>query len=438
MSRELTSQYPALTLCEELARFEPIVYSANGNRASSGEVFLAQIEQVAPLVGITRVADISRLSPTPFPVYQSCRPHLYLSADYGQNSGAQGKGVTQTQARISCLMEAIESYCVEPRVPQLLRASWDYLHKQRLAVHPDQFIQRTGSSLSADKQLMWTPVYSVRLQREVYVPAETVYFPFIPSYYDTNAGFIDGSNGLASGATYLEATIHALYELIERFYVSSMDCGDLNVEALYEGEIEDPSLRSVLAQESSDYCIQLYAFFLPGIKNLPMVRACLISGDTFYSGWGCAATVDIAISRAISEVLQCRATHISGSREDMKIHTCASMDTAPEDDVFGLCEQPEERTLHIENFRHRVHDYCFSTLGEEFQFVLSWLSEIGHDNILIANLTRRGIDVPVVKVLIPSLDVPNEFKNVTSFEKDEGGPFYRQFRVNSRPERGSA
>ncbi|QDQ82227.1 YcaO-like family protein [Paraburkholderia megapolitana] len=431
MSRELISQYPALTLREELARQEPVVYSANGNRSFDGEAFLARIERIAPLVGITRVADISRLSPTPFPVYQSCRPNLHLSADYGQNSGAQGKGATQTQARISCLMEAIESYCVEPRVPQLLRASWDYLRRQRLAVRPDQFIQRAEHSLGIDDQLMWTPAYSVRLQCEVYVPAEAVYFPFIPSYYDTGAGFISGSNGLASGATYLEATVHALYELIERYYVSRMEAGGLALEALYEDEIEDPSLRAALGQESSDYIIQLYAFFLPGLTNLPMVRACLISGDTFYSGWGCAGTVDIAVSRAVSEALQCRATHISGSREDMKMHTFASASVDPEDEVFGLCIQPEERTLHMEDFRRRVHDHRFSNLGEELRFVFSWLFELGHDNVLVANLTRRGVDVPVVKVLIPSLDVPKEFKCAKFANKEDRAPFHRQYRIDS-------
>jgi YcaO-like protein with predicted kinase domain len=432
MRRELTSQYPASVLRDELACKQPVVYAVNGNRAVDGEAFLARIEQIAPLVGITRVADISRLSPTPFPVYQSCRPRLYLSADYGQNSGSQGKGAAATQARISCLMEAIECYCMEPRVPELVRASWSYLSRHRLTVRPERFIQRATPPLHADEPLMWTPAYSVRLQREIYVPAEAVYFPFIPAYYDTRAGFISGSNGLASGATYLEAVIHAMYELIERYYVSRMEAGTLTVEALHEYEVKDAGLQTALDPARSDCSIQLYAFFLPGLRSLPMIRACLISGDTFYSGWGCSATVDISISRAVSEALQCRATHISGSREDMKAHTFGASSAEAEDEVFGRCEQPEERTLHLADLHKRVHDRRFTCLEEEFRFVLSWLSELGHDNVLIANLTRHGVDVPVVKVLVPDLDVPREFKGAPRADHAEQAPFHRQYRIGRR------
>lgn len=428
MTRELTSQHDTMVLDAELRRAQPVVYSVNGNRSSDDKAFLKRIEQIAPRAGITRVADISDLSPTSFPVYQSCRPNLYLSAAYGQNTGAQGKGALSTQARISCLMEAIESYCVEPRTPNLLRGTYDYLHQHHLIVDPRCFVQRTAKPLGTDEPLMWTPVYSTRLRRPVLVPAEAVYFPFIPSYFGTRSAFIAGSNGLASGASYLEATLHALYELIERYYIHRMETGDLTIEALFECEIDDPRLQATLDPSHCDGVVQLYCLRLPGAGNLPMVRCCFITGDTFYSGWGCSSTVDISIARAVSEAFQCRATHISGSREDMKPHTTGvSTAGAQDDDIFGRCEQPSERTMHLCDLRKQVHDRQFLCLRDEYDFVLGWLEERGFGNVLIANLSRHGIDLPVVKAIIPHMELPAEFKVPPRDDVHERSPYHLQY-----------
>lgn len=430
--QELTSQYPALILRDELARDQKIVYSLNGNRAQEPEVFLRHIEAVASKVGVARVADISHLSPTPFPVYQSCRPNLYLHVGYGQNSGAQGKGASHTQARISCIMETIESYCCEPRVPNLVRASYNFLRHQHAVLDPGLFVRRTQLPPSADEPLMWTPAYSLRAQCSVLLPAEAVYFPFVTRHYQTRPIFLSGTNGLASGATYLEATIHALYELIERYYIYRMEQGSLRFAALFEREVTDSSVQNLFDPETSDCVIQLYSMHLPELKDLPMIRCCLISGDMFYSGWGCSATVDISIARAISEALQCRATHISGSREDMQSHTMgdsehAVLEEEDEDDFFGRCEQPVERNLHLQDLRQQVHDQQFSSLNQELEFIRAWLAELGLDNIFLANLTRHGVDIPVIKAIIPGLAVPKDFMQEAHDDVNDTSIHLRQF-----------
>ena len=117
----------------------------------------------------------------------------------------------------------------------------------------------------------------------------------------------------------LEAVVHALYELIERYYTARFEEGELTVEALHEEELALAGVDEFLQGDMRDYELQLYAGEIPGIKNLPFVF-CIITGPEqhLYAGYGCSATVEISIDRAISEALQSHATLISGAREDME------------------------------------------------------------------------------------------------------------------------
>lgn len=440
-AKELMSQYSVGVLQAELKREQKIVYTDNGNRSESAQDFLRRIEPAAQRIGLTRVADISFLSTTAFPVFQSCRPDLFHDSSYGQNTGAQGKGSSSAQATISCIMESIEGYCCEPRVPQLMRGSFRFLSQQHPVYDPVRYVRRSKITPTADEPIMWTPAYSTRIDSLVWVPAEAVYFPFPASFYHTRPIFLSGSNGLASGASYLDATIHGLYEVIERYYIYCMEQGLLKVEAMFEHEVSDPALQNVFAPDS-DCVIQLYCLSLPNICNLPMIRCCLITGDTFYSGWGCSSNVDISISRAISEAMQGRATHISGSREDMMPYALNQSEGSQEQAVqpeiedddngfFGLSEPPEDRTVHLEQLRGRVHDMQFASLNQEYEFIRQWLAKLGYENIFIANLTRHGIDIPVVKVIIPEMQVPARSCKNPDGNAFEAASYARQFSIVS-------
>jgi len=408
---ELGRPYSAAALQRGLQHREKVVYSLNGNRATSARAFLRRIERVCSLVGIRRVGDISFLSASPYPVFQSVRPNLFLHAEYGQSSGAQGKGNTPTQARISCIMEAIEGYCAEPRHAQLVRASYRFLAPQHLVLDPRKIVTLRGvEPPSVDEPIMWTPAYSVRAGAEALVPAQLVYSPFINQPYRTRSIFVSASNGLASGSTYLEAAIHALYELIERYYVHKMEAGEVRLEALFEHQVAGASMQRYLRRLGDDDELQLYSLTLKGIRNLPMIMCCLIERGSLYIGWGCSGTVDISISRAFSEALQSQAARISGAREDLHASAPVSGAVITEAEIFGRTAQPDERTLSLKALRARVHDRRFVTLAEEYAFILAWLTALGFDNVFFANLTRQGIDVPVVKALIPDLEMPAKFK----------------------------
>lgn len=398
---QLGTQHSVDRLAEGLHANERIVYRDNGNRSVAAPSFLRFVRKAAELVGVTRIANLTALSPGRAPVVQTARPSVHFPGS--QNTGAQGKGSTLAQAEISALMESIEMYCAEPRAASLVRASYEFLRGHHLVANPTQF--STTKPLQTDQALMWTKAYCLQTGESVLVPAELVYVPFIAGMYETPPVFPCNTTGLASGATYLEAVVHGLYEVIERHYESLFERGLLAVEALHEEELADDRIHRIARQSKGELELQLYAFELAGLKkNLPMVAALLVGGELTFEGFGCSGNVAMSIDRAISEVCQAAATYEHGTREDIvriKANARSFFDATP---------QPTMRTLRVTDFAKRAHDKTFTTVREEYSFLLRFVRSLGVDRIFVANLTRVGIDIPVVKVVCNGLELPQRLR----------------------------
>jgi YcaO-like protein with predicted kinase domain len=397
---ELLAQRTVEELGDALRRRNPINHNGNGNRSEAPAPFLHKILRIAPLVGISRIGDISGLTAYEFPVCQTTRPNVLHHGSLGQNTGAQGKGIDRVQARISSIMESVELYCAEPRSPRLVRGAFERLREQFFVLPPPSLFRRKGAPCpTVDEPLMWTEALHLPSYERILVPAECVYFYFTPGTYGTRSVFPMGTSGLASGASYLDATIHGLYELIERMYVAFGERDEARIDCLFEQEAALPTIADWRTTHGTDYELQLFTSQLEGQSNLPMVSAVLVGDEHAYVGHGCACSVDVAIERAVSEALQGFCTIISGSREDAGsppdgTHPCRA----------GLAATlPRFRNLHVCDYRHQVQERAFADLKDELDFLLAWLDELGFADVCIANLARTGIDLPVVKVLIPGL-----------------------------------
>jgi ribosomal protein S12 methylthiotransferase accessory factor len=379
-----------------LRKSEKIVYTENGNRALTSAQILRRIISVLPKVGLTRLANISRLTPGSFPVYQSSRPDIFSHSFTGQNTGAQGKGLSKIQAKISCIMETIESYCMEPRNEILIRGSYEYLSKQHVMLPPWIFpLQRGAAKPLATEPFMWTESLVLGGHQPVLVPAECVYFPFFPRDFATRPAFISTSNGVAAGATYLEATIHALYELIERHYFGLWEHGKIRAHAFISEELDCvPQIQKFRKSIMGMFSMEILALRLAGIRNLPTFACWLLRQDgPWLFGSGCAANFDIAIHRAVSEAIQADAVLVSGTRED-----CGA-----DEPISSYNHFPRYQTLSRKSFAKTSYDKYFDDLQDEFQFAKSWLEKAGFPIVAIANLSRIGVGVPVVKAIVPGL-----------------------------------
>jgi ribosomal protein S12 methylthiotransferase accessory factor len=369
-----------------LARSEPVVYRRGGNRGQSGEAILARLEALMPALGITRLADISHLSPQRYPVFQTSRPTILTHTASGQNTGSQGKGSSALQARISALMEEVESHAAEPRDVRLIRGDYRRLAPQHVLAFPRSFthIDRAGRA-GGRTPLVWIEGYALEHACPLWLPAETVLFPFCPEDYRTESFFPCSTNGLAAGASYLEATLHGLYEVIERCYQALFEIGQARVVRLDPAEA-CPELAGELE-------IELEAVLLErGVPDLPMIIARVGGVEGRYGGYGMSSSLAQSIERAVSEVLQAVAVDVSGGREDLE-------EKRGRDGVA----RPVETALGLDALRPLVVDATFDDLRDELAAVLDWLHRFGFPDVLVANLTRAGIDVPVVKVVVPSL-----------------------------------
>ena len=375
---------------------EKIVYTQNGNRSRTARATLKHLTRVLPKVGVTRIAEISQLSPHAYPVFQSARPRILYHSHTGQNTGAQGKGATPEQAKISCMMETIESYCLEPRQEQLIRGSYQFLSQHHVIAHPQLFALQNQRSVSVTDALMWTEAVSLETAQSVLVPAEAVYFPFLPRDYATEPNFVTGSNGVGAGSTYLEATIHALYEVIERHYFALWELGRIKAKSFITASLDHVAeFKSLRHSMAADFDIEIVSLEMTKTQNIPMLMCWLVgkNGPWFF-GASCCANVQIAFERALSEAIQGYAVKSSGAREDMSQGGC----------VTKLLERfPKYQTLDLTAYTNRQPQKKFMTLHSECIFLLQWLRAAGFRNVFIANLTRVGVDIPVVKVLVSGL-----------------------------------
>jgi ribosomal protein S12 methylthiotransferase accessory factor len=242
---------------------------------------------------------------------------------------------------------------------------------------------------------MWTQALLLGANESILIPAESVYFPFLPREYNTRPSFVSTSNGVAAGSTYLEAVIHALYELIERHYYGLWEFGKIRAHALISEELDTvPNIRRFRNAACNEFLIEILALRVIGLKNLPMFICWLVRPDgAWFYGSGCAPNFDMAIHRAMSEAFQAYSVLASGTREDGATTT----------QITSLRNFPCTQTLTRRAYSKTAHDKYFTDLQSELKFLTSWLESAGFPIITIANLSRHGLDLPVVKAAVPGL-----------------------------------
>lgn len=414
---------PPEDIAEALNFHEPIIYTDNGNRSKKAKDVLKALEPIISKIGISRVAEISQLDSLGYPVFQTVRPNLFTHVRLGANTGSQGKGPTRDQAKISAIMEGIEGYCQEPKHTDCIYGSYNYLSKQYPVIPPDSIFHKPlARKASQSDNLVWTWVHCIDQATRVLIPAETVFFPFMSADFETQRHFTCGSNGVASGATYLEAVNHALYEVIERYYWGTMEMhGDgLQIDYLYKSEFKN-LFEKRLSSKLID-SIGLWAVRFKKGTNVPMVVAIYRSDGLKMRGYGCAASVESAVSRAVSEAVQAMTTIKSGAREDLGSHHKMYHGKYLEKIMSRSAKAPTT-FIKRETFAHSSKEQYYKTLRAEFDYLVSWIRKAGFRNICIANLTRVGIEVPVVKVIVPSLPpifasrgIPDKFFSTKSVQ----------------------
>jgi ribosomal protein S12 methylthiotransferase accessory factor len=378
-------------------------FTAGTHRARSPEETVRDYRRVMPLMGITRLANVTGLDRVGLPVWLATRPNSRgLSV-------SQGKGVTHEAAKASAMMESIEGWHAE-RIEQPLRLeSVAAMRASGPVVDVTRLAQRPGTVLRRDQPILWMLGRDLPQDAPCWVPFETVTTNFVspPTQLPT---FFLSSNGLASGNHLLEAISHGLCEVIERdaltlWYLSGgfasksrqldlRTVGDahcrLAIDALERADVE------VAAWDiTSDVGIAAYAAAIFERDDRPQWRAM-----GMFSGFGCHLAPEIALLRAVSEAYQSRLTMISGSRDDVGYRDYLACSNADDYAAFAATARTPAPAL---SFTARP-----SLAGDTFEADVDTLVEAvrraGLPQVIVVDLTREEIGIPVVKVIVPGLE----------------------------------
>lgn len=362
------------------------------NRARPPEATLAMANRAAAAVGVTRVADVTRLDTIGIPTFQAVRP---LSTTLAVS---QGKGVTAELARLSAMLESIEIWHAEQPLPVEVtappRAVADRLGYDVAALPPS-----APSLLHAGLPLDWVAARSLAGGEPTLVPVEVVGLSLAGRSGWHPPAFFSSTNGLASGNTRVEAVLHGLYEVIERDATTiSVTGGDrgVRVDPASLGSAVTDALCALIARAG----VALEVRLLPSRAGLPCFLAWLACADypAAMYGFGCHLSPEIALTRAVTEAAQTRLSYIAGARDDLRddIDDAGTArppePSGPAEDLDGLLPAPP------------VHHSLLDDLG----YVVARATAAFGQPPLVADLTRPEIGVPVVKVIAPGSRITPE------------------------------
>jgi ribosomal protein S12 methylthiotransferase accessory factor len=368
---------------------------------------LARFRPKAAQIGLTRLANVTGLDVVGLPVWVAIRPNARGL------STSQGKGLTHDAAKASALMESIETWHAEHiERPVVFDSAWSLARRANI-IEVDGLSYYEDAPPRPDLPINWIEGYDLIQDAPCWVPLETVSTNYVvPARMNPAPTFVQSSNGLAGGNHVLEAVTHALAELIERDAVAlgaaalrRLD-GSIRVD---EASVMDPDCRTVL-----DYLkragLTAAIYDLTSDLGIPTYACTILDNDDEvrwrtlppFSGYGTHLTPGIALLRAVNEAVQSRLTYISGSRDDITPSEYRRGGNADDLASFRARLAAAPATLR---FADRA-DLATDSFEGDITHMLDVLRAGGVRNAVVVDLSKPGMDVPVVKVVAPRLAAP--------------------------------
>jgi ribosomal protein S12 methylthiotransferase accessory factor len=376
-------------------------------RTTSPEVTRARARVWAQKLGISRVTDTTRLDRVGLPVYASIRP----TAVPGSLCVNAGKGLHPIEAEVGAYMEAIEFALAEPgaskHVTIVKATARDVLDGRDRAEAILDLCPKLGVHVRLDAPMDCVEAVDVRDGTRALVPAELVFIPYRPSARFKSL-FGTNSNGLASGNTLREATVHGLCELIERDVCSFQAVRDTSAPVDLD-TVEGPARALVERVRAAD--LDLFVRTAKNAFGLPYFFAVINDRDAYAphllnGGFGCHVHRSVAFVRAVAEAAQSRLSFIHGGRDDLtNVH-----------ERFGGWSARRKRTF-VEGVVARAsrgepiamgavddHSATITTVETCEAFVLGRLGELGFDRVYRVAFCAPGDELQVVRVIVPRME----------------------------------
>jgi len=360
--------------------------------------------EIAPHVGITRVANVTGLDRIGVPVVAVHRPNsrsLVVS---------QGKGLDLVAAKVSGMMEAIESdHAERPQLPLRLE-SYEELSRRLPVVNVAGLPQISMGTFSASRRILWCEGSDLATENPRWVPFEMVHTDFTLPLPSGSGCFIMSSNGLASGNHRLEAISHGICEIVERDAMALWELagGTRSRERrIAPDSIDDPACRQILERFFS---AKIAVGIWDATSDVGLATfVCFITDQTGASGYvhashgsGCHPSREIALLRALTEAAQTRLTYIAGARDDADHRFFARARSVTRVEQLRAELGTGEDASACDFRTVPTHDSM--TFEEDVGWLLECLRRVGLDEVVVVDLSRPEFPVSVVRVLVPGLE----------------------------------
>jgi bacteriocin biosynthesis cyclodehydratase domain-containing protein len=402
-----------------------------GHRSVSPEQTLKKYEHlVSRITGVVRMLEPVAEDEGIFHVYVAGHNHAIKidRLDHLKRSlrhASSGKGMSELQAKVSALCEALERYSGEFTGGELrvTRAFQDWNEGE--AYHPNdimlyskqQYAEREAwnkkdsrfnlvpEPLAESALIDWTPLWSLTAQRHKYLPTQLVYYRAAASEANGTCYAMGCSNGNAAGNTLEEAILQGFFELVERDAMALWWYNRLRKPGVAVETFGEPYLLELAEHYRQKYQRETWALDLTSDLSIPVFAAVskMLEGkeERLLIGLGCHLDARIALQRAFGEMNQMLGLAHTGEGGESLLDDSETLEWLRHATVANqphLAANPDQPP-------RRLGDYPIQHSGEFLQDINHCRSivEAQGMEMLVLDQTRAHVGMPVVKVVVPGL-----------------------------------
>ncbi len=406
--------------------------SDGGHRCLTPEETLKRYQNhISPLSGVVRSLEKLPYDCNGLAHIYTAKHHWACMFDdldnWQKNVGGRssGKGRRSAQGKASGFCEAIERYSGIFQGDEV-RIESSYHKLGDRAIHPNacmhfsqaqyenrvtwnaqraDLFQKVPEPFDEDREIEWTPIWSLTQQEFKYLPTAYCYFGYPKP---VNPDCWANTNGCAAGNTLEEAILHGFLELVERDSVALWWYNRLQKPRVDLESFDEPYFQAITDYYQS-IGRELWVIDLTGDLKIPAVAA--ISRrrerevEDLIFGFGAHFDPKLAVQRALTEVTQVLPAVLSANPDGTTRYAISA----------------ESHHLHwwktatLENQPYLVPDLrvppkCKSDYGsvwhEDFLEDLKYSQQLVEEKgleMLVLDQTRPDIGLNVVKVVVPGL-----------------------------------
>jgi oxazoline/thiazoline synthase len=402
-----------------------------GHRSCSPEETLRNYQHhISPITGVVR--ELAKVS-----IGLNGLTHTYLAKHHfatmfddlnalNQNirGRSAGKGKTDSQARASALCEAIERYsgvfqgdeirqkgsyqdlgdkAIHPNVCMNFSQT-QYQNRQEWDANRSGWFQRIPEPFDQEREIDWTPVWSLTHQEFKYLPTAYCYYGYPkPEKPDCWAD----SNGCAAGNTLEEAILQGFMELVERDSVALWWYNQVKRPMVDLESFDEPYFQT-LKHFYQTLHRELWVLDITSDLNIPTFAAITRRKDSAVEdivlGFGSHFDPKLALQRALTEVNQLLPAVLS-AQTDGSTHYLSYDPLAIEWWKTATLENQSYLVADDNIAPKRCADYSQVWSDDLLDDVMTCKQIVEKQGmeLLVLDQTRADIGLKVVKVIVPGM-----------------------------------